>query len=272
MFHYPEKSPRSLCLCQSESCDNALLASSFICQKRTRSAQPAPSFIGSTCHYRHSSDSTSLVICEYSECQYHDRLFQELSIVFPDSLNGAVAKRRSAFLAGRYAAKCGALELSIPVQELPVSNIGVPKWPDDILGSITHTDTLAAALLSNSDSVFAVGLDIEEIINEETLQDVAPYITTGAERDLFGEQNHLSYAAFITVCFSAKESIYKALSPITQFFFGFEAATMIAINDYSVEFKIDKEVAGAVPMLKTDSVELQYQVLRHDHILTTLRL
>jgi len=124
----------------------------------------------------------------------------------PDDLRQAVAKRRSEFLAGRL---CAALALRALGAPETVGRRGrAPVWPAGVRGSITHTAERAIAVASGS--VLALGLDCERLLAPAMAAEIAPLVLTEAERRR--RPPGWDEARFLTLAFSAKEALYKALA------------------------------------------------------------
>src|SRR4051794_27548381 len=85
-------------------------------------------------------------------------------IIFPEEemlMATAVEKRRREFFAGRIYARQGLLELGQkPVPILPKLS-RAPSWPEGFVGSISHCDSVCAAVVGRSSKFHAIGLDIE---------------------------------------------------------------------------------------------------------------
>lgn len=129
-----------------------------------------------------------------------------IGIVLPDSLIGAVPKRRSEFLAGRI---CAALALRAAGQPTEVGRDGrAPIWPPGVVGSISHSDQRAMAVVSLTHS--AIGVDCETIMTDALAQKLQAEIVGPTETLL--RPIDMPFASFLTVVFSAKEAVYKALS------------------------------------------------------------
>lgn len=121
-------------------------------------------------------------------------------------LERAVTKRKAEHLAGRLAAFYALRERGI--EHIP--NIGdrrQPLWPEGWHGSISHCAGSALAVVAKT----PVGLDIEEIIDPQQAEEIAPGIINTDERKVL-EASGLSFPLALTLAFSAKESLYKALS------------------------------------------------------------
>lgn len=128
-------------------------------------------------------------------------------VTLPEELAAAVPKRRSEFLAGRLVA---ALALRQAGLAETVGRAGrAPVWPAGVTGSITHSKDRAIAAVSTR--YLGVGLDCEALVAPDRAMQLAAAIFTEAEARLRPEV--LPFASFFTLVFSAKEALYKALSP-----------------------------------------------------------
>lgn len=129
----------------------------------------------------------------------------------------AVPDRRAEFAAGRRAARMALAALGFPEAAIPVGPHRAPVWPGSISGAITHDRGVALAAVIPSPRG-AVGIDLTEAapLPDDIRETVLPH------REEEGLSGLEARAAF-----SAKESLFKALFPRTEAFFGFEAAVFI---------------------------------------------
>lgn len=179
------------------------------------------------------------ISCWFKQDRYSDDLPQQLGIPLPEKLARAVPKRKAEFLAGRYCAQQAlsqfgqARDDAIAVKpittafangNIPIGDNREPLWPTGIVGSITHSNGFASVSLASSADVRSIGIDSEFLINEKTAAGVSSHILLEDEQysrhqDVFESDRH-----YLTMVFSAKESIFKCLYPLVQTFFGFHAA------------------------------------------------
>lgn len=118
----------------------------------------------------------------------------------------AVTKRQSEHLAGRLAAFYALQARGVN----HIADIGPqrqPLWPTGWHGSISHSGRCALAVVARH----PVGVDIENIIAAEVCEEIGPGIITPQEGKTL-EACALSFPLALTLAFSAKESLYKALS------------------------------------------------------------
>ena len=162
--------------------------------------------------------------------------FAQTTAPAPTALANAVLKRQVEFAAGR----CCATQALRQLGYLGTPQIGIgahraPSWPEGYLGSISHSQGWAVALAGLSaepaDRVCGVGqpsahrmqgigIDLEAILPNSTAQCVARRIATSSELGL-GTAHGLAFETWVSLLFSAKESLFKALYPTVGRYFHF---------------------------------------------------
>ena len=125
---------------------------------------------------------------------------------------GMVEKRRDEFLLGRYCARRALRSAGLTVAPVGKGTERQPLWPTGAVGSISHTQGIAAAVAASAHSFRAVGLDIEsdEPLTADILQMTCLPIEN-AEND--GSKGKL--------LFSIKESIFKCIHPVLHTYVDF---------------------------------------------------
>jgi enterobactin synthetase component D len=133
-----------------------------------------------------------------------------------DSPSDATPKRITEFRAGRFCAE-KAIRAFNPhwTGEVGMDPDGAPRWPEGLVGSITHTQGFAAAAVAPSNICFSIGIDSEAMAEADILKAAKQIVITEKERQLSGRLA-LSEDSFILLVFSAKESVYKCLYPLTK--------------------------------------------------------
>lgn len=190
------------------------------------------------------------------------------SIALPKALLGAVPRRRATYLAGR---ACAALALHAAGHASPIPVVGrdrrgAPVWPDGFTGSIAHTDGESLAIATSTDVL--VGVDIERLMAGSTAETVGRRIAPEVLARAYAGAESIDQALAVTLAFSAKESVYKCLHPRVQRFFGFEAATVRAITDASIEVELAEGLHDSLPAGTQLTVEW---ASTGDAVLTMLR-
>ncbi|EGT3621379.1 4'-phosphopantetheinyl transferase superfamily protein [Morganella morganii] len=132
-------------------------------------------------------------------------------------------KRQTGFLAGRLCACRSLSEMNIAAGfPLPVRD-RMPVWPFGVLGSISHCASLAVAMTAPASGYRAVGIDVETVIDPATALDIQHNICSDDE--LTVPENIIpDRARALTLIFSAKEALYKALYPLVGRYKDFHAA------------------------------------------------
>jgi 4'-phosphopantetheinyl transferase EntD len=132
----------------------------------------------------------------------------------------SVAKRRDEFTTVRYCARVALSELGIPPVPILKGEKGEPRWPDGVVGSLTHCKGFRGAAVGHQGRVRSVGIDAEP-------HDVLPHgvldaITLPAERSEIADLP--TGLHWDRILFCAKEATYKAWFPLTHRWLGFEDA------------------------------------------------
>lgn len=182
----------------------------------------------------------------------------------------AVAKRQAEFLAGRICAR-EALERLTGAGSVPASGEDrAPQWPKGTVGSITHSGDYAAAIVGSLQNWRGLGLDAESLIPEQRAQRLAGEILTPAELDRLGPLNAAEQALRITLTFSAKESLFKALYPQVLKRFWFHDAELLSVTPdqhFTLRLLIDLDGSWT-----TGSVVTGQFCLFDDYLLTLIAI
>ena len=102
-----------------------------------------------------------------------------------------------------------------------------PVWPAAISGSITHGDRWAAALVAARGDWRGLGLDVETLLEAERARYLHGEILTEGERLRFADDLERRTGLLVTLAFSLKESLFKALYPLVGKRFYFEHAELL---------------------------------------------
>ncbi|OOZ43005.1 hypothetical protein BOW37_12460 [Solemya velum gill symbiont] len=104
-----------------------------------------------------------------------------------------------------------------------------PIWPLDIIGTISHCDNQAVALVAKRTSYRFVGIDIERFINKRNAEYIGFNIHDKYELSLLLDQG-FSNSIITTLIFSAKESLFKAIFSYIKKYIDFECARVTEVN------------------------------------------
>lgn len=171
----------------------------------------------------------ALAQCHFSVEDYSDEEFLHHGIPHPPRLQRAVAKRRSEFLAGRVCARKAMEQLGINGLAANAAERRDPIWPSQCTGAITHSHGVAAALVGLKLHWQGIGLDIEHWIKAEDARHLASAILQPHEIALL-DDNDERFAQQLTLLFSAKETLFKALNPLTGTSFYFHDASLLQLD------------------------------------------
>ncbi|MGM3183159.1 MULTISPECIES: 4'-phosphopantetheinyl transferase family protein [Dickeya] len=188
-------------------------------------------------------------------------------LTLPTSLARAVLKRRVEFLSGRACAREALRLAGLTITDsLPISPHRHPVWPDNIVGSISHSRQIAFAAVAHRQALHSIGIDIEARMTTSTLESVRSLIATPQELHLIQKATPNETLA-ITVLFSAKESLFKALFADVQRIFDFSCAQLTKWQHAQqyLQFTLTQSLSPGNPQGKT--IRCYYQHI-DDHVLT----
>lgn len=145
-----------------------------------------------------------------------------------------------------------------------------PVWPAGFVGSITHKDSILGVAVAKASQVRAIGIDIEQMLSPQATDDVETACLNDREREL-GRRLDIGRSLFATLCFSAKESLYKCLHPSVRRFFDHFAAEVIALDMAAgtVRIRLNEHLSAEVPK----GLVLQgFFNLKNTHVFTSFEL
>ncbi|WP_338723804.1 4'-phosphopantetheinyl transferase superfamily protein [Pseudomonas tolaasii] len=181
--------------------------------------------------------------------------FQRSAVPPPASIQRSVAKRQAEFLAGRVCARAALQQLDHLDCVPAIGEDRAPVWPAHISGSITHSTGHAAAIVGHKAQWRELGMDLENMLPLERAERLAGEILTAEEMLRMASVPREQVALVVTLTFSVKESLFKALYPIVQKRFYFEHAEVVEwsesgqvrlrlLTDLSAEWCHGKELEG----------------------------
>ena len=153
-----------------------------------------------------------------------------LGFEFPPLLARADPKRRFEFMAGRLCAQRalqragnrGTAMIGIGAQRAPV-------WPPGFCGSIAHGGGRAWAVVAPQASYRGLGIDLEKIVEPAAARKLWTTVLGPRESEC-ARPAALSEEQFLSLVFSAKESLFKCLHPVTLARFGFLDAELVHLD------------------------------------------
>ena len=193
--------------------------------------------------------------------------FQRCAVPPPASIQRSVAKRQAEFLAGRLCARAALLQLTGETCIPAIGEDRAPVWPSDICGSITHTTGRAAAIVARKEHWRGLGMDLENLLDPARAERLVGEILTPAELQRMAAGDREQQALLVTLTFSVKESLFKALYPIVRQRFYFEHAEVL---EWTTEGRIRLRLLTDLSSEWHHGVELEAQFAVKDGQLLSL--
>ena len=148
--------------------------------------------------------------------------------LFPEeaaAVAGAVHKRKREFTGARACARAALARIGQPAAPLVPGLHGAPGWTGDVVGSMTHCENYCAAAVARSRDVIGLGVDAEPAgaLPAGVLEAVA---LPGEVSDVMRWSASAPDVPWDRLLFSAKESVYKTVFPVTRMRLDFHEARL----------------------------------------------
>lgn len=183
----------------------------------------------------------TIQVCQFDAQQFDEAQQRYLASPTYHCLHKAVIKRQAEFVAGRKLAQQALKQLGQGYDRpIAIGTHREPLWPAGIKGSIAHCDGWAVCTVLKAEHL-SVGIDIEHRLAHQTASEVQAMIGTAQEWALLAQQFDLASA--VTLLFSAKESLFKALFPQVHIYLDFSDAELIGLdgNQLTLRLSIDRK-------------------------------
>jgi phosphopantetheine--protein transferase-like protein len=184
-----------------------------------------------TLNIKHLFPATVKSYCCHVQNHTDDLRSEEAVIV-----SKAIDKRRYEFSTGRLCARKVLQQIGIDNFTLTQGKKGEAIWPEQITGTISHSNNWAAAAVSTTNDIMGIGFDIETV--NRISSGIHKIIITEKEKELLDKKDKQDAQIYAALIFSAKEAIYKALSKLYNKTLRFKDVSIIPKND-SPEFEIE---------------------------------
>lgn len=124
------------------------------------------------------------------------------------------------FIRGRICAKRALESMGFKMADLELLRLpdGQVSWPEGVVGSISHTDGFAGAIVGWKSDFQSVGLDIEK--KNRVHPSIWDRVFTENEKEILLQYSKELHAEKATEIFSLKEAFYKFQWPLTNRFLG----------------------------------------------------
>jgi len=185
----------------------------------------------------------------------------------PKLIAQAHPKRQHEYLYGRILAQAVLKHHFGLDQPLTSLHEHLPIWPTHVLGSISHSQNKLIVALSDKASY--LGIDIEHWVTSKFAQESAHLILTPSELELWKIKAYefFDFSQFVSLIFSVKESLYKAVYPLAKQYIDFLEAFVV-----DIDFENQKLILAFAPEIRNRYQLLeQYQggwKVEQDYIMT----
>ncbi|GEM_PF-2478183 len=163
------------------------------------------------------------------------------------NLKSTSNKRKNEFIAGRLCVKQAFINMGVHPKPIPVTADGAPLWPEEIVGSISHTNNFAFSALARKKEISGLGIDTEAWIDKKRIKNVVEFVATKKETNWLKRQTLSKKIKLFTLLFSAKESVYKYFYSLTK--------TSIDFEDLEITIEENPANQFRFKLLKNLSVE-----------------
>jgi phosphopantetheine--protein transferase-like protein len=189
------------------------------------------------------------------------------ALLAPEELSLATSwapARRRTWIAGRAALREALDRSGLAAPAVLGDDRGAPVLPAGVVGSVSHKERVAVALVAQARDDARIGVDVE--LDAPLRIDIARKVLTEDEQREIAALPDAGRLAEVRLRFSAKEAIYKALDPFVRRYVAFHEVSVTPTSD-----------GGATVQLHLPPAEGPFDVevrwLRRDGlVLTTARV
>jgi enterobactin synthetase component D len=183
----------------------------------------------------------------YDAALFDARMFDQSGIACPTAIRRSVSKRQAEYYHGRLCARRALAAMGIEEYTVHTGSQREPLWPSHVVGSITHNDEFAAAVVSPKGIGSMLGIDVERVVEgmaQEAL--IATVISVCELAYLRSLPPSFAFNLALTLVFSAKETFYKACFPDVGRFFDFDAVTAVTVDPVlqQVELRLNETLSA----------------------------
>lgn len=155
--------------------------------------------------------------------------------VLPEVMNFH-PKRREEFLLGRILLKKAFKNyFNLNIADFPIDKSRMPIAPLGFVISISHDADEVMVAISKIN--ISIGIDLENIGRIKPSLE-SQILSKEEDVDFLIKESSLNRDEVLTLVFSAKETLFKALYPLVKEYFGFEKASLLSIDTHLRTYKI----------------------------------
>lgn len=184
-------------------------------------------------------------------CVASTRLLEDVYGLYPAErqlVQHATYKRRAEFSAGRDCARRALSYLGKGLTSLLPDESGCPLWPKNYVGSISHTQGYAIAVVAKQQYVSAVGVDIECWSKSTTSWTAISKVCSPQEQQWVSAQPENKQRLAAHILFSIREAVYKCIYSLLKIKLGFNDLVIAISQDENI-FSAELTSVKAIPCL-----------------------
>lgn len=184
--------------------------------------------------------------CQFNSNHYRNEFFGKIMGVCSARLRTRRMERQAEFIAGRYLASRMLLEKGIDNKHVGRGCHGEPLWPLGFTGSISHTSNQVVCALACKSDIRYLGLDIEPTLTSPMAGEIEGLVINPDEKAL-AIDNGILPAQLVSMAFSAKESLFKAVSHEAGTGFGFDSARVVGFHGTGLTLELSTGISSSLP-------------------------
>ncbi|MBB5863285.1 4'-phosphopantetheinyl transferase superfamily protein [Xanthomonas sp. 3058] len=188
--------------------------------------------------------------------QFSLEAFGICNIACPDTIARSVRKRQAEYFFGRLAARQALQHQGLiaagTCPDIATGSSREPLWPAQVIGSISHTNRLAAAAVAPLGRWRGIGIDLEHVVGADAREALLSTVVDSSELALLQSicaSTNVPLEVLLTIVFSAKESLFKASFSAVGRYFDFSCAHLVALDRVAgrVRFQLSEQLCQDLP-------------------------
>ena len=204
-------------------------------------------------------------VCYQLDIEHIDvHLFKNLTP--PKYLEQAASTRLSEFYSGRILIQAILAQYYDFYDGVTSLSQRLPQWTPPFRGSISHSKNQIVVVVSTSTAY--LGIDIEHWVSDALIAEGRHLILNHQDFKIWDEiQSYFTLQQFMTLVFSMKESLYKAVYPKARHYIDFldAAITEISLQNRCVKLRFSNEIQNKFQLI--DEYE-GYWLIQENYVLT----
>jgi enterobactin synthetase component D len=208
------------------------------------------------------------LVVEFDEVYFDASLSARFGVTMPQSIINSVSRRQAEFFAGRWASRRAIQRLGRVAEDIGIGPSRAPRWPIGLIGSISHSGSIAAAIVAMRGTCTGIGIDIERTVDADTGSTLFPHVVNSQEIEVLTRAG-LPWRTALTLAFSVKESFFKGTHASVGYFFDFDAVRVIGADTVRRRIDVVLDVTLSPLLSRGHVFQLNYFYLHDDIVLTS---